>query len=256
MRIVSKFNDYYDTAMGMGIDPNLIYRRKTSTRDFASWPYDNRVRELLGISPTWRSFTPQLCVICFCGKYHSVWIDGNFELSEDTLAQNLTKPPLMSLDEVANHHSSVAAIRHQPRSTRNIQADIEAVQKLRREFDEKKSGSLSDEPFRDLSCPCFVVFAHPKWTWYSDTSVRVITNPRLATLGFQHVLDAFTAYQELSMFVGSQLAPGDGAPRTTGDDKTIARAKGFDDKSFRTQAPGQKKLNRQANKERKRPAAD
>jgi hypothetical protein len=73
-------------------------------------------------------------------------------------------------------------------------------------------------------------------------------------LGFQHVLDPFTAFQEIARFLGSALAAEDQAPRTVGDDRTIAASKGFDDQSFRTQAPGSKKKNRMLNRERKKGA--
>jgi hypothetical protein len=54
------------------------------------------------------------------------------------------------------------------------------------------------------------------------------------------------------MFLGSSLAIEPIAPDTVGDDELIAKSKGFDEKSFRTAAPGQKKLNRKRNREAKR----
>jgi hypothetical protein len=54
------------------------------------------------------------------------------------------------------------------------------------------------------------------------------------------------------MYLGSQLAVEDRAPSTVGDDKIIAQSKGFDEQSFRTAAPGTKKINRKANRERKK----
>ena len=65
-------------------------------------------------------------------------------------------------------------------------------------------------------------------------------------------MDPFTAFQEIAMFLGQSLTELDRAPRTVGDDKLIAASKGFDDQSFRTLAPGMKKLQRKANRERKR----
>ena len=74
-------------------------------------------------------------------------------------------------------------------------------------------------------------------------------------MGFMKTVEPFTAFQEIAMFIGSMLAPEDHAPRTVGGDRVIAEQKGFDKWSFRTMAPGQKKLNRKANKARKRPDA-
>ena len=85
-----------------------------------------------------------------------------------------------------------------------------------------------------------------------NESVEIITNPRLATLGFQQELDAFSAFQEITMFLGSALVAEPFVPDTVGDDELVARSKGFDEHSFRTASPGAKKANRKRNKEAKR----
>ena len=48
------------------------------------------------------------------------------------------------------------------------------------------------------------------------------------------------------------LTKEDDAPNWVGSDSDISKQKGFDDLSFRTMAPGNKKVNRKRNKERKR----
>jgi hypothetical protein len=67
----------------------------------------------------------------------------------------------------------------------------------------------------------------------------------------QRHFDPFTAFQEISMFLGNQLAETDDAQRTTGDDRIIAQSKGFDDQSFRTASPGERKVRRKQNRIRK-----
>lgn len=90
---------------------------------------------------------------------------------------------------------------------------------------------------------------------YARTSwIAIATNPRLADLGFQRVMDPFTCFQEIEMFLGNQLAQTDLAPHRVGSDDVIARQKGFDEQSFRTAAPGHKKENRARNRARKRGA--
>ena len=80
----------------------------------------------------------------------------------------------------------------------------------------------------------------------------VLRNPVLRDLEFQRVMDPFTAFQEIAMFLGGVLAVEDKAPLRAGSDEVVARQKGFDEWSFRTMSPGQKKLNRRANRLRKR----
>ncbi|MFM9873217.1 MAG: hypothetical protein ACKVQS_07100, partial [Fimbriimonadaceae bacterium] len=86
---------------------------------------------------------------------------------------------------------------------------------------------------------------------YNDT-LSIIINPRLANFGFQSILDPFTCFQEIAQYLGSELAQPDTAPLRKGSDEIIARAKGFDKQSFRTAAPGNKKLNRKTNRAKKK----
>ena len=55
----------------------------------------------------------------------------------------------------------------------------------------------------------------------------------------------------VSQYMSSVLCIKDDGPQTVGGDKVVAYAKGFDEYSFRTMAPGQKKTNRKNNKLRK-----
>lgn len=82
----------------------------------------------------------------------------------------------------------------------------------------------------------------------------LIANPRLADLGFQRILDPYACFQAIETFLGNQLAPPDLAPQRVGGDEIVAAQKGFDARSFRTDAPGRKKENRAANRLRKRGA--
>lgn len=251
MRIISKFHDYYDTAMGMGIDPNLIYRRETRAIEVPRWTYDKKIIEIMDIRPTWASFKPHLCALGFCGKCYSVWIDGEFSLTEESLSKHVSPVPMMTIEEVGKYFLEMAIERYRIKAPRDLEREQNSVRTLTKNFEAAQGLTISEDLFRQFECPTFIAFQDPEIQWGEERKLRVIANPRLATLGFNRVFDSYTAFQEISMFLGSQLAPEDRAPRTTGDDKTIAASKGFDEQSFRTQAPGQKKLNRQANKKRK-----
>jgi len=79
---------------------------------------------------------------------------------------------------------------------------------------------------------------------------RVTINPRLDDIEFARVVDPFTAYQEIDMFLSNQMVDRDTATNT-GSDKIIRDSKGFDDKSFKNTAPSTKKARRRANKKLK-----
>ena len=106
------------------------------------------------------------------------------------------------------------------------------------------------ELFHELECPVFlyVPFTHT----LKENDAIIIKNPNLKDLLFFQNVDSFTCYQELAMFVGGVLAEIDSAPQRAGSDEIIALSKGFDEMSFRTSAPGQKKINRKINRARKK----
>lgn len=244
MRIISKFHDYYDTAMGMGIDPNLIYRREIRMNELADWRFEQKVKQFFEIPEAGMFRLEQpLALIGFCGKMYPYWLDVDFVPTLESVASQARQNVWISDDDMIRQHLS---------SQRPSKQDIdESVAKdIAGEVRAFQGFELDRASFREFDCPAFLLIreAWPK-------KYRVFTNPRLANFDFARHFDAYTAFQEISMFLGSQLAPEDHAPRTTGDDKTIAVSKGFDEQSFRTQAPGQKKLNRQANKQRKHPGS-
>ena len=240
MRIISKFHDYYDTAMGMGIDPNLIYRRETKLHEFVHWTFDAKILRIFEIPPVWMfRFGQPLAILGFCGRIYPYWLDRNFDVSIDSLTKKPSSRIWLTDAEMVRQH----LVSHDP-SRQDIDESIALdIAKETRAFE---GATISEEIFRAIDAPAFIVR-----NIFSTKPYQVHTNPRLANFDFMKVFDAFTTFQEISMFLGSQLAPEDRAPRTSGDDKTIAASKGFDQESFRTKAPGNKKLNRKANKRRK-----
>lgn len=80
-----------------------------------------------------------------------------------------------------------------------------------------------------------------------------VVNPELEDIGFVRVIDPFTTYQEISMFLGGVLTTRETSTTTVGSDKVIIAQKGFDPvESFRIKAPGSKKIQRKLNRERKK----
>lgn len=97
-----------------------------------------------------------------------------------------------------------------------------------------------------LETPVFVLIPHPtlvdRRSWYQThgdakpnvAETYVMLNPFLKLFDFHHVVDPFTVFQEISMFIGGRM-PGAQSPMVTISDKSQIRKKGFDEKyGFRT----------------------
>ena len=80
----------------------------------------------------------------------------------------------------------------------------------------------------------------------------VTVNPKLADYSFYRFFDAHSCFQKIQTYFSNFLTKLDESVTTTGDDKILAKQKGFDEMSFRTMAPGKKKLNRKENRLKKR----
>lgn len=252
MRILSKFHDYYDTAMGYGQDPALIYNRVTEQVEVTSWPWDPRIIDLL----VCRADFVHPAALGFCGRVYPIWIDLNVKVNAEFFSNDTSPDCSLSVEELikqvhmdrSNRDPSWLSRRS---IVRNLEFVTESVSKAYKKSQEFHGTTVDDRIFRDLNCPSFLVLDGPYW--HTRTfSGGIIKNPRLATLGFQKEMDAFSAFQEIAMFLGSNLAAEPIAPSTVGDDELIARSKGFDEQSFRTAAPGQKKLNRKQNRQAKK----
>ncbi|HZH98806.1 MAG TPA: hypothetical protein VEX38_07525, partial [Fimbriimonadaceae bacterium] len=235
--------DYYDSAQGYGQDPNLLYRRETDEQVYRPWRGDSRIPEILS---EWRqSLGIELAVLGFCGRAYPVWLNSSWSLDAGNLSRSSHEKMWLTTEEV------LEIIREAEANSRYKYAydsDLRAPKRVAA----FEGVPLTPETFRLVNAPAFLCIAkHSHWHMMPD-ELRVIRNPRLASLGFQRVLDPFAAFQEIAMYLGSALTAEDTAPRTVGDDRIIAQAKGFDEQSFRTSAPGQKKMQRSENRKRKR----
>ena len=77
----------------------------------------------------------------------------------------------------------------------------------------------------------------------SRNMIRIELNPKLADFYFYKVKDPYTAYQEIRVYLGKELARDREVDVPTGDDKVLAESKGYDKWSFRRE-PGKKKRGR------------
>ncbi|MGI8924099.1 MAG: hypothetical protein ACR2HJ_08705 [Fimbriimonadales bacterium] len=252
MIIRSKYRDYYDSAQGYGQDPKLVYDRTVGLESHVDWTWDRKVADVFKLqSHRYYNLAARLVVIGFCGRIYPVWLARRFELTSQSLGSHTNEKHWLTRTELVAICVSEAPAQHRVQPNRErLDYVRERVESAYADTDVYSGSVINDTVFRDLNCPVFL--AWDRMGYYTSGPYHILTNPRLATLGFMHQVDAFTAFQEIAMFLGSTLAQEPIAPNTVGDDRLIARSKGFDDQSFRMKAPGQKKLNRKANKGAKR----
>ena len=223
MKIFSKFNDYYDSALGSFIDSDVVFYRKNETitihvNDFPesvlshiymydySWSYHKH--SLYGDSV--------IHLIGLCGKwYYYVWIDGVRKyVTYDEIVENEQKNSMFSY--MNSKHDISNKLR-----------DLNIDPYFSKEFFEK-FGPIVHLEHLDLS-KLKMHYAKSD----DDRRLRIEKMPCLKDHGFSKVVDPYTALWEIEHWYDSHARP-DEVIVPVGDDITRLQAYGFDKKtSFR-----------------------
>jgi len=238
MYIISKNKDYYDGVVGtMGVDKTLVYERETieieDNKDMpevfqpsrnSSWN-NRREKHFLNLNymntDSKKYNNNESIIIGFCGKLYLAWkFHYTVKGWEHGTKVDIPKTDIIYGYEKAKKHLKDGFWKS------NIQEDIDYV--------------LNYDPiniFRELKTPVFIYdnsesnFRHR----VSRTSSMLIINPILKDYEFYKVVDAFTAFQEISMFIGGVLGVGEKEIIQV-DDKYKIPQHGFDKWSFRKES--------------------
>ncbi len=243
MRIISPFHDYYDTALGLGYDPSQIYRREVAVRNVRAVDLDSKISTLFSEACQPYRFESKLAIIGFCGRVYPVCLFPSFIPSPELLLIKHPKSLAMSRTELSAYHKELYG---------SDRAWYErSYGKKTWDVLDKQGLQIRQESFQLIEAPIWLAMIG-EYEWNEAKMIRIYTNVRLANFEFQKHFDAFTAFQEVSMFFGSALAKTDESVRTVGSDEVIAAQKGFGPESFRTNAPSVKKYRRKENRARKK----
>lgn len=199
MRIMSKFQDYYDCGVAYGIDKKILYKRKT--KSFCV-DFDSRNPRLESIEfrsvrakqhPTknpedMRNFDYTPVGLSFCGKlYMGLEIVERIDLPPtSTNFHEYVTTYIWNMDDVENHEFIDEVGYYywydKPKFTYfNI-------------LDDEEMNMKYDSPV--------VLERYVR----SNYEPNVFVNPSLKELGFSRVVDPYQAFQEISMYISGPLA--------------------------------------------------
>lgn len=236
MYIISKNKDYYDGVVGtVGMDKTLVYEReiieiedsKDMPKEFqpsrnSSWSHrrDNHFLNLSCMNTDSKKYeNNEFFLVGFCGKLYLGW-KFHYKVKERDETGMIVEVP--KTDIIYGYENAKDYLKDGYWKS-NIKEDIDYV--------------LSYEPiniFRELKTPVFVYdnsesnYRHR----VSRTSSMLIINPVLKNYEFYKVVDSFTAFQEISMFIGGVLGIGEKEIIQV-EDKYKIPQHGFDKWSFR-----------------------
>lgn len=220
MRIISDKRDYYDCVQSYGQDRSLVYLRKPEEVNLkqSEWVFPP-----LYSSWWFASMEITQCIIGFCGKiYPMLEIHG---YTRDYVRRISKK--CFTIEEVdafvEEHATKSQKDSYYGKSGRRRRCE------KRREFVtffahcERKQNSY-EEMFLEKHCPVFVATN-------SNGKSKIVYNALLHAFDFVRIFDPYSAFQEISMFMGSMAMPEKKMPIIP--DELKIHSRGFDEWSFR-----------------------
>lgn len=236
MRIISKFKDYYDSALAYGRDESLVYVReeelipyvhptdqKKHPETFArieGVPYVGRDKPEVNIRPEYRipydirNDVKRSATIAFCGKVYP-WYAVKVKTPEGQLNYD-NGIWIDSFDKRFDEYVTLS------RNWRQMSANEREWESWAEWFAEN-SGYEDARLNLHFNSP-IVIYQGSSW----------LINAQLTNFNFQRIVDPYTAFQELSMFVGGVLGSNAALPEIQTDKQKVL-SHGFDPKyGFRT----------------------
>lgn len=229
MRILSKFHDYYDSALKLGEDKDTIYLRErrevpVNRKQSESLPVvEFRNADIGYVKSILFNKNISFFYLGFCGKiYPAIRIFGNLNDSAKTL---------YSFDDYKKFCEDNQLNVKFDTSKKNIRrywswgfsfGDSVRVKSF---FESSQLQSL-DRVFFEQNAPVFI------YEEVINREKQIVVNPSLKDLNFFTVKDSYTTYQELFMFIGGVLRKPE-REMVKISDKDNLEKHGFDKWSFR-----------------------
>lgn len=259
MRILSKFKDYYDSCQGMGVDETLVYLRNPKgislTKDDADLISNIRppsFSQHYSFDYSKLGLKTEASIIGFCGKIFPVvkfiiqtgYFENKYEYAysyNDIIA-------------ITKRHKFKDIVKEMEQNKDNMWYSCSGG-RIEEFFNISNEINKYEKFFTENKAPIFCVeLNHEKLNddgHYIHPTVRqVIQDIKLSDFGFVKIVDPFTAYQELSMYIGGVL--GVNAPEMIEiSDKMMRDKKGFNNISFK-KVPDNRKRKQKTGKIKKK----
>jgi hypothetical protein len=249
MRVIDKRKDYYDTCQGFGVDPKLIYVREEREIEIPTgWRSTRKEDAFLDmVRPLLSKLFPagdhlERGLVAFCGVAYPF-----YELGDKIIytREKLIKAARSYRDPVAGPWRKENLLielglkeqgrpRHRNKPPWRSYAHPRLTKKQWARFETEFDPHIPDKIFLHFGAPILLIkpeFAGKK---------TLVINPLLRPWNFASVIDPYSAYQELAMYVGNNMVC-QKDPNPPIPDKIKVESKGFDNWSFRTHKDDSKK---------------
>lgn len=237
MRIIADKKDYYDCIQAHGQDQSLLYIRKPEEVLYGRWPFASLYSGWwFGMGTYDREIVQH--IIGFCGKiYPMLEVYGR---QDDPTLYGYIQDVSFSKKCFSIEDVDIFVEEHFTQGEKNSYYGKHSRWRRhgkRHEFVKffeqcKREQNSYTEMFLEKHCPIFVAV--------NSRKPKIIYNSLLRPYDFVRIFDPYTAFQEISMFLGGLAVPEKQMPIIP--DELKLRSKGFSDQSFRSQFRDSKRI--------------
>lgn len=269
MKIISKFSDYYDSVLAhtQNVDDGNIYLRLPETIELYATQL-NELKSLLLLCSNRTTpkmyetqrfipsgyFSYSTFILGFCGKFYPIVQITKDEKSVAILKEQDFSYFIKDYPRIEKEYTKTRRHMYNRQEYQNCNSYQECFDTFFRLFYQKSLPLKNDNLFFEFDTPCFLIEtlncsqSYRYMSGHIKKNVKIHKNPNLNMLNVQHIIDPYTAYQELDMYLSGVL--GANSPKTQEiSDKNMRDKKGFDDWSFKKLPSKKNKLkNKKKNK--------
>jgi len=219
MRIISKHRDYYDSCMRYGMDKTFVYARNREEIPVSEvdTKFDRLSQRPLFYSRNMPQGHPFSNVregaVGFCGKIYP-FVSSVIDFENEEFFYNAEA-----------FERFYAHLKRHKSFEKDYSRYFKEVDKHFRQNPVVENESL----FLEMNVPSLAIEGSLDYRGEH----HLVKNPTLKDYKFYKVFDPFSAYQEISMFLGNQLCNTKEAEVPVGDDIVLAQSKGYNKWSFR-----------------------
>jgi len=237
MKIISKFQDYYDIGIAYGVDDKLRFERVTKYSE----KMINKLKSLIKVVYKKEGKNYRiLCysnVILFCAKmYPLIYIRVESIRKKDKkyiyslVGEEYSYTVNDALMYISQYYKDVDEIYIND-CDYYVWNDITLKEAFKRHFDERYDECISE--FEVFKIPYFYIgrYYHIDEKGIEHIYKSTILLPQLKKYKFAKAVPPMQAFQEISMYLGKLNAVEDNT--VTIEDKYLAQGKGFDCYSFK-----------------------
>lgn len=237
MKIISKFQDYYDSAAGYGVDSTQVLLRKKEelTKQCDLFKKINlKEKKMVYIMKNLRRLNVsevQFSILFFCGKAHPLI---KLVYQEDVKEKKLKNKVFhfFKIDDLNDHMKEIHGEEFVQnnwlkKTKKDLYGSLFSEELARNFFNQNISNSEILDLHHHYKSPYFTAEFVSGYGIKRNVTVRLM--PELKELGFQKVVDPFSCFQEISQFAFGVLGVNENEIVDI-EDKYLVAGKGFDTK--------------------------